>query len=240
MDYVFYVLIALIGYFLGALPFGYLVAKAHGVDIFKAGSGNPGATNVRRVLGSRAGNMVFALDFLKGSLAAALPLLLAFLTARYVNLPPNLPADEVANFQAEAMSAAKIEALFAVLGAVLGHSFSVFTHFKGGKGVATAAGGLVVLMPIPCLIGIVVWFVTYYTTRYVSLGSLLAAVAVPLAGWLMVFPLPLKLVATLVGLFVIIRHRINIQRLLNGTENRFVKKTGSAGEPASKPPPAPP
>jgi len=229
MDYVFYVLIALIGYFLGALPFGYLVAKAHGVDIFKVGSGNPGATNVRRVLGSRAGNLVFALDFLKGSAAAALPLLIAYASAHILTPPPSLPADEVGYFHEEAMDTAKNEALFAVLGAVLGHSFSLFTHFKGGKGVATAAGGLVVLMPVPCGIGIAVFFAAYFTTRYVSLGSILAAVAVPVASWLFGNPLPLKLVATGVGLFVIVRHRANIKRLLTGTENKFSKKEPPAG-----------
>jgi glycerol-3-phosphate acyltransferase PlsY len=224
MEYVFYVLIALIGYLLGALPFGYLVAKAHGVDIFKAGSGNPGATNVRRVLGSRAGNMVFALDFLKGSLAAALPLLIALVVANHIAPPPGLPANEMTAFHEETMAGARLEALFAVLGAVIGHSFSLFTHFKGGKGVATAAGGLFVLMPIPCLIGISVFLVTFYTTRYVSLGSILAAIAVPLSGWIQGNALPLKLVATAVGLFVIFRHRINIQRLLKGTENKFTRK----------------
>jgi glycerol-3-phosphate acyltransferase PlsY len=229
MDYVFYALIALTGYLLGALPFGYLVAKAHGVDIFKEGSGNPGATNVRRVLGSRAGNIVFALDFLKGSVAAALPLLIAYVVVHQMTPPSSLPASEVAVFHEETMAGAKLEALFAVLGAVLGHSFSVFTNFKGGKGVATAIGGLVVLMPVPSVIGIVVFSVTCYFTRYVSLGSILAAVAVPLSSWLLGNSLPLKLVATVVGLFVIIRHRVNIQRLLNGTENKFAKKPPPAG-----------
>ena len=192
---------AFIGYLLGSLPFGYLVARAHGVDIFKAGSGNPGATNVKRVLGAKAGNTVFALDALKGALAAAWPML------------PLLHAPDV-----------RMMGLVGVIAAVLGHSFSIFTTFKGGKGVATAAGGLVVLMPVSCAIGAVVWVVTFLLTRYVSLGSILAAVAVPAASWLRGNPLPLNIVATVVGLFVIIRHRENIKRLLNGTESRFAKK----------------
>ena len=192
---------AFIGYLLGSLPFGYLVARAHGVDIFKAGSGNPGATNVKRVLGAKAGNTVFALDALKGALAAAWPML------------PLLHAPDV-----------RMMGLVGVIAAVLGHSFSIFTKFKGGKGVATAAGGLVVLMPVSCAIGAVVWVVTFLLTRYVSLGSILAAVAVPAASWLRGNPLPLNIVATVVGLFVIIRHRENIKRLLNGTESRFAKK----------------
>ena len=195
------VIAALAGYLLGSLPFGFLVARAHGVDIFKAGSGNPGATNVKRVLGSKAGNTVLVLDLLKGAAAAAWPLL------PFVQAPDS-----------------RMMGLAGVIAAVLGHSFSVFTKFKGGKGVATAAGGLVVLMPVSCLIGAAVWVLTFLATRYVSLGSILAAIAVPTASWLRGNPLPLNLVAALVGLFVIVRHRENIKRLLNGTENKFVKK----------------
>ena len=192
---------AIVGYLLGSLPFGYLVARAHGVDIFKVGSGNPGATNVKRVLGSKAGNTVFALDALKGALAAGWPLL------PFLALPDT-----------------RIMGLVGVIAAVLGHSFSIFTKFKGGKGVATAAGGLVVLIPLASLVGGAVWILTFFVTRYVSLGSVLAAVAVPLASWLFKNPLPLNLVATALGLFVIVRHRENIKRLLNGTESKFVKK----------------
>ncbi|MBL9216191.1 MAG: glycerol-3-phosphate 1-O-acyltransferase PlsY [Opitutaceae bacterium] len=203
---------AVVGYILGALPFGYLVARAHGVDIFKAGSGNPGATNVKRVLGARAGNTVFALDALKGLVAAGWP-------AGYCAVYP-LP-NALAGSDPEA---ARLLGLTGVIGAILGHSFSVFTRFKGGKGVATAAGGLVFLIPISCLVGAGVWVVTFFATRYVSLGSILAAVAVPAASWLLRNPLPLNIVVTIIGLFVIIRHRENLRRLLNGTENKFARK----------------
>lgn len=196
---------ALIGYLLGSLPFGYIVARAHGVDIFKVGSGNPGATNVKRVLGAKAGNTVFALDVVKGALAAAWPMLPGIMLAE-----------------------GRVLGLIGVIAAVLGHSFSVFTRFKGGKGVATAAGGLVVLMPVACLVGALVWLVTFLLTRYVSLGSILAAVAVPAASWYRLYrgetTLPFSLVATLVGVFVVIRHRENIKRLLAGTESKFSKK----------------
>lgn len=199
---------AALGYLLGALPFGYLVARMHGVDIFRVGSGNPGATNVKRVLGERfgakgkrAGNVVFVLDALKGAVAAAWPLL------------PFLAAPD-----------ARMMGLVGVIAAVLGHSFSVFTKFKGGKGVATAAGGLVMLIPLACGIGAGVWVLTFLFTRYVSLGSILAAVAVPAASWLQGNSLALNLVATALGLFVILRHRENLRRLLNGTENKFAKK----------------
>lgn len=203
---------AFIGYLLGSLPFGYVVARAHGVDIFKEGSGNPGATNVKRVLGEKfgrkgknAGNLVFVLDAVKGAVAASWPL---FASIEY--------------------SEARLLGLIGVIAAVLGHSFSVFTKFKGGKGVATAAGGLVVLIPVSCLIGAAVWLLTFAATRYVSLGSVLAAVAVPAASWLRGNPLPFSLVATALGAFVIFRHRANIKRLLAGTEPRFAKKPPAA------------
>jgi len=204
--------VAFVGYLLGSLPFGYVVARAHGVDIFKEGSGNPGATNVKRVLGEkfgpkgkRAGNLVFALDAVKGAVAAGWPMIATFFTAL-------------------AMPDARLLGLVGVIAAVLGHSFSIFTKFKGGKGVATAAGGLVVLIPVACLVGGAVWVITFLTSRYVSLGSILAAVAVPATSWLANNPLPFNIVATALGAFVIFRHRTNVKRLLAGTEPRFAKK----------------
>lgn len=214
------------GYFLGALPFGWMVARAHGVDIFKEGSGNPGATNVKRVLGEkfgargkRAGNLVFALDVLKGAAAAGWALLAlteASMTMDFGEwgfLDSRVAGEDW-----------RLVGLAGVIAAVLGHSFSVFTGFKGGKGVATAAGGVLVLMPVSCLFGALVWVVTFYATRYVSLGSILASVAVPAASWIRGNPLPLNIVVTFLGAFVIFRHRENIRRLLAGTENKFARK----------------
>ena len=217
----------LLGYLLGSLPFGYIVARAHGVDIFKVGSGNPGATNVKRVLGEkfgakgkRAGNLVFGLDVLKGALAASWALLARTEVSVSYDFEgwAGLGAGHIAGEEWRMIG------LVGVVGAVLGHSFSIFTKFKGGKGVATAAGGVLVLVPVSCLIGIAVWVVTFYATRYVSLGSILAAVVVPTASWVRGNPLPLNLVVTTLGLFVIIRHRENIKRLLAGTESKFAKK----------------
>jgi glycerol-3-phosphate acyltransferase PlsY len=224
MSPVWYSAAAFIGYILGSLPFGYVVARAHGVNIFKEGSGNPGATNVKRVLGEkfgakgkRAGNLVFALDAMKGALAASWFMIFWLLRTG------SLYHEQ--NFTPHDNAFAVWMALTGLVAAVLGHSFSVFTKFKGGKGVATAAGGVVVLMPVPCLIGVAVWVVTFFATRYVSLGSILAALVVPAAGWLLVNSLPLNLVVSLLGLFVIFRHRANVKRLLAGTEPRFAKKT---------------
>ena len=192
---------AVIGYLLGSLPFGYLVARTHGVDIFKVGSGNPGATNVKRSLGAKAGNTVLVLDVLKGAAATAWPWLPMVAAPRPMVL-----------------------ALIGVVMAVVGHSFSIFTRFRGGKGVATAAGGLVVLMPVACAIAGVTWVIVFYAFRYVSLASILAAVAVVAASWLLPYHVAISIIASVLGGFVILRHHENIKRLLNGTESKFAKK----------------
>ncbi|HTJ78132.1 MAG TPA: glycerol-3-phosphate 1-O-acyltransferase PlsY [Rariglobus sp.] len=196
---------AIAGYFLGAIPFGYIVARAYGINIFEHGSKSPGATNVKRVLGKKAGNTVFALDAVKGAVAAGWPLVV-------------FPAFSVGTI--DIMYAAVTGLLFAVLG----HSFSCFTRFKGGKGVATSAGGFIVLMPVVTLIALGVWLVTFYASRYVSLASILAAVAIPVGAIVLGKPPLLIGLAVLIGGFVIVLHRANIGRLLKGTENKFVKK----------------
>ena len=200
-----------IGYLLGALPFGYLVARARGVNIFAEGSKSPGATNVRRVLGSGAGNIVFALDVLKGATATALPKL-------YVAWADGRASEEAMMMDSTALCVAGL------VGALLGHSFSCFTKFRGGKGVATGAGGFFVLMPFATAIAAVVWVGTFYGTRYVSLASMLAALSLPLSALLLGNPLPLVLLAWIIAIFVVYRHRENCRRLIAGTENRFGKK----------------
>jgi glycerol-3-phosphate acyltransferase PlsY len=112
----------------------------------------------------------------------------------------------------------------AMVAAVLGHSFSCFTRFKGGKGVATASGGLLVLMPLPGLIAVLVWIITFLASRYVSLASILASLSVPTAAWWLDLPLALKIVATVLSVLVVVRHYANIRRLLAGTEHRWTRK----------------
>lgn len=205
-------LAAVAGYFLGALPFGWLIARKFGINIFEHGSKNPGATNVKRVLGEkfgakgkRAGDLAFTLDALKGAAAAGWPLFHG--------------GEHIAAMQ-----------LTGLVFALLGHSFSCWTRFKGGKGVATTAGGLLVLLPIPTLLAVLAWLATFFASRYVSLASIVAAVVLPLSAWLVPgLPRAFAILATVVCSFVILRHRANITRLLNGTENKFVKKSASSG-----------
>lgn len=216
----FYAIVGLIGYLLGALPFGYLVARAKGVDIFTVGSGNPGATNVRRVLGQGPGNLVFALDFLKGACAASWALLARTSTSVTYDLEEwgltasgRIAGDDWVNL-----------GLAGLVAAMIGHSYSCFTRFRGGKGVATGAGGICIIMPVSALVAALVWAVVFFGTRYVSLASIIAAVSLPVTVWLRDRPSVLVGLAALIALFVIARHRENIRRLVNGTEHRFVKK----------------
>lgn len=223
---------AVVGYFLGALPFGWLIARKFGVNIFEHGSKNPGATNVKRVLGGmfgkkgkRAGDLAFFLDALKGAAAAGWPLWLAplFIMRRM---------DEAGEWYSIPIFPADTCYAMAITGlifALIGHSFSCWTRFKGGKGVATSAGGLIVLLPLPTAIGLASWIVVFQLSRYVSLASIVAAVALPAAAWLLGAPTAFAILASVLGAFVILRHRSNIARLLNGTENKFVKKGASSG-----------
>jgi glycerol-3-phosphate acyltransferase PlsY len=209
---------AVVGYLLGSLPFGYLIARAKGVNIFEVGSKNPGATNVLRVLGKGPGYLAFFLDMLKGAVATGWPLYLA------------VDADMTngSAVMTHADGSIRLFAMAGMIGAILGHSFSCFLKFRGGKGVATAAGGFLVLLPIETLIAGAVWIITFYASRYVSLASVLASLALPVATFFLVrSPLLLGLSA-IIAFFVIIRHRANIVRLLNGTENKFVKKKESS------------
>ena len=201
---------AAIGYLLGSLPFGYLVARAKGVNIFEVGSKNPGATNVRRVLGKGPGNLVLFLDALKGALSAAWPLLWAWTQHGAVT------------------AAGEVVAIAGVVGALLGHSFSCFTHFKGGKGVATGAGGFLLVFPIGMAIAIGVWIATTVLSRYVSLASMLGAISLPVTALAMHRSTVLVSVTAVIAVFVIYRHRANISRLLAGTESKIGQKAAAA------------
>ena len=199
-------------YLFGAIPFGYLIAKAKGVDLFKVGSGNIGATNVGRTLGKKYGVAAFALDFLKGALPVALIVPLAKL----------LDADAP-----DALGHPDGLRVGAGLLAFLGHLFPVYLWFRGGKGVATGAGVMAVLVPGPFAVALIVWLAVTLASRYVSLGSIVAAGAL-LAARFVPNPLPFLYPDWIVSTFcligaglVIVKHRGNMSRLMNGTENKI-------------------
>ena len=201
MTLLFILALSLAAYLIGSIPFGLLIAKTKGVDIRTQGSGNIGATNVLRCLGKPLGITCFVLDVLKGYLPAAFfPIL------------------------------GKIDPAFGILFgivAILGHNFPIFLNFKGGKGVATSAGVLIGIAPLAVGIGILTWAILFFTTGYVSLGSIIAALAVIITGWVHInhYGLATAIALTLLGSLTIYRHRSNIQRLIAGTENKFEKKT---------------
>src|SRR5438105_518942 len=201
-------LTALVAYLVGAIPFGYLVARRRGVDLFAHGSGNIGATNVGRVLGRRFGILVFVLDFLKG----AVPTLAATLLDR--GFRPELPADTLP--------------ATAGVAAFLGHLFPIYLRFRGGKGVATATGVVAILAPLPALVAALAWGLVVLAFRYVSLASMIAALILVLAQ-LRVHGAdpagfaqdPRSWFCVLAAALVIVRHRSNLGRLLEGRENRL-------------------
>ncbi|HOD81507.1 MAG: Glycerol-3-phosphate acyltransferase [Planctomycetes bacterium ADurb.Bin126] len=211
-------------YLVGSVPFGTIIARAHGVDLRRAGSGNVGATNVGRVLGRKWGYLCFFLDVAKG----LLPVLVAGWLLR------GLAARQGEGFPTAMHQAAWLSA---ALGAVLGHVFCPWLKFRGGKGVATALGVVLGVWPFFTYAGLAafaLWIVVTLVSRYVSLGSVVAAVAfIPLflgvnglmIGWRRTLGLwPLLIFATAIMLLIVVRHRGNIQRLLAGTENKIGRK----------------
>lgn len=192
------------GYLLGSVSFASIIAKRHGIDIFKEGSGNPGATNIKRILGKKAGNIVFTLDFLKGFVAGLLPLLLAPVVNR------------------------DLLVIVSIISAIAGHSFSIFLRFRGGKGVATTMGGFLALAPWVLLIGIALWLIVFYAFRYVSLASILFGLSLPVSSYFLGESTLVLSFCALIALLLVVRHKSNIVRLMNGTENRFSKKPKAA------------
>jgi glycerol-3-phosphate acyltransferase PlsY len=201
-----YLLTAIAAYFIGSIPTGYLLARARGIDIRSTGSGNIGATNVFRVLGKTAGVTVLLVDALKG-----------FVPARFVLIgatPENM----------------EYHAMVAGLFAILGHNFTCWLRFKGGKGIATSAGVLIALVPMALLMALGVWIAVFAASKYVSLASIAAAFVLPFAVWGTGQSPAMLALTTVLSALAIVKHKSNIGRLLNGTENRIgSKKTPAPG-----------
>lgn len=203
-----WIFVALGAYLIGSVPSGYLAGRAKGVDLRKEGSGNIGATNALRVLGKKWGYLVFAADAFKGWLA----IMLAWVIAAKWN-----PDASIA-----------LGVLAAAL-TMIGHIFPVWLGFQGGKGIATSAGVMIGLFPIwVFLFGVTIWLFLFFTTRYVSVASIAAAISLPTSSivltllgqcdWIR------SAIAFIMCLLAVWRHVPNIQRLLAGTEKKFEKK----------------
>lgn len=204
----FLIVTILLAYLAGSIPTGFLAGKARGIDIRKLGSGNIGATNVFRHLGKAAGVFVLLVDALKGYLAVAV---FAPVLAGMVEPPVDGRTREWF-------------ALVAALAAVLGHNYTCWLYFKGGKGIATSAGVLLALVPGALGIILAVWIVIFVATRYVSLASISASFTLPFAAWITGESVTMIAITAGMAVLAIYKHRSNIQRLLAGTESRIVMK----------------
>ena len=198
-----------IAYFIGSIPFGYLITKfVKDVDIRQIGSGNPGATNVARALGKPYGILVFFLDMLKGFLPVY------FFDRLFSGYGHNLAL------------------ILCGVGVICGHTFPIFLGFKGGKAAATGSGVFLWLAPVPLFIAVAVWSLTVFISRYISLGSMISSIS--LVASLILFGkepfrhgLPLTLFSIFISMLLIVRHKSNIKRILNGTESKIGKKVKS-------------
>jgi len=193
-------ILILLAYLVGSIPFGLILSKHIAKrDIRSAGSGNIGATNVMRVLGKKLGVLTLMFDILKGAIFVIL---------------------------AEVVTHSEIWASLAGLAAFLGHLYPIYLKFRGGKGVATSVGIFLFLAPYALLVDIVIFLLVVYQTRYVSLGSIIAAALLPVILLVFSYSYVYVILAVIMGGFIILRHRDNIQKLRQGRETKFGEKKG--------------
>ena len=190
-----YIIVVLCSYVIGSIPSGLILGKTlWNVDLREHGSKNIGATNAWRTLGKLPGIMVFVADLLKGMIGVYLGMLLVGTSTAMI---------------------------IGGIMAIVGHSLSLFLKFKGGKGVATGLGVIIMLMPTVSAIVFIIWFVIVILSKYVSLASIIAAICVPVFAFILGMPLEFVAFGVVAALFVIYRHKSNIGRLMNGTENKI-------------------
>ncbi|MFM8471546.1 MAG: glycerol-3-phosphate 1-O-acyltransferase PlsY [Limisphaerales bacterium] len=227
--------LVLLSYLLGSIPTGFLVAKAKGVDIRSVGSGNIGATNVFRILGKGPGIFVLTADAVKGALAV---LVVGSLTVSVMQvLMPETASvvfgphiGEIRLADSNLIRVWEHHPALAGICAILGHNYTCWLRFKGGKGIATTAGVFAALAPAAFGIALATWLVVFAVSRYVSLASIVAAVALPLAVWLTGNGALLIGVSTALGALAIYKHKANIERLRAGTESRIGSKPSEPPE----------
>lgn len=219
--------IVIIAYLLGSIPFGLIVARSQGIDIRQHGSGNIGATNVWRVLGRKWGLLTFIADLGKGLIAVVIAKEIAIHWFIHVPLPHG--HESIEHFPKD------FAGIAAALGCILGHSFPVWLKFKGGKGVATSLGVIFGMMPYAALIDFALWGIVFKLSGFVSLASIVAALALPvivfglmcagvIEGW------GYFLFSVVAAFLVVWRHRENLKRLVAGTESSFKKKKPASDE----------
>lgn len=224
-----------IAFIIASIPFGLILGKQlRGIDIREHGSGNIGTTNVFRVLGKKPGIACLILDILKGYL----PILLALNLLQFGERTPVPEISFLSSFRqtlpASQQLFVQIIQVVTALFAILGHNYSPWLKFKGGKGIATSLGALLALMPAGAAILFLIFILVFLTSRYVSLASIVAAISLPLltlwGSWYHgriqdgTWNIPLFVFSLAIGILAVWKHKSNIQRLMNGTENRFTKK----------------
>lgn len=217
-------LVVIIAYLLGSIPFGYLIVRAtQGADIRKTGSGGTGATNVSRRAGKGAGIFTLILDALKGAAAVVIASWIMGVRILGGHMDWHGPLSGVPGSSSDAYW----WVVGAAVAVIVGHMFPVWLGFRGGKGVATGVGVFLVLAPIAVVLAGVIFFLIVWRTRYVSLGSVVAAATIPLFVLLQNFidPVPefapLVIAAIACAALIMFAHRGNIRRLIEGTESRF-------------------
>lgn len=221
----------LIAFLCGSIPFGLIIARAKGINIRDHGSGNIGATNVLRVVGKKYGISCLFLDALKGFI----PVVIAISLIHFEGMKNPMMIKSLSVYARDfPMLTAQTFQVITGLCAVLGHNYSPWVGFKGGKGIATSAGVLIALMPAAVGILIIVWLLVFLATRYVSLASIIAAVVLPMVtlwgSWFHgkiqngTWNKPLLAFTIIIAILAVWAHRGNISRLRNGTEHRFTRK----------------
>lgn len=221
-------------FLLGSIPFGLIIARARGINIREHGSGNIGATNVLRVVGKKYGIACLLLDALKGFI----PVLIAVSLIHFPGMKNPLSITQLSSYSQDfPMLTAQIVQVLTGLCAILGHNYSPWVGFKGGKGIATSAGVLIALMQAAIVILIAVWLAVFLVSKYVSLASIVTAAVLPLVtlwgSWLHgkiqngTWNKPLFIFTLIIAILAIWKHRANIERLRTGTEHRFTRKAKS-------------
>ena len=198
------IILIAVAYILGSVPNALWIGKAFkGIDIREHGSKNTGSTNAARVLGAKLGILTLILDISKGAIPVALSLF--------------MKADLLENIT----GISNLDFIMIGIFAIVGHSFSIFMKFKGGKAVATTVGVFTVLVPKALLLAAVVFFVIFALTRYVSVSSITAAISLPIFIFFLYGDIPYTVFGGIITILIIVKNKSNIQRLLNGTESRF-------------------